>query len=180
MGQEARDAFNAGGATRDLLLARVGLGTSMALGAADLVLSSTLTGQGPHDPELRRAWIAAGNTPYSIRVGTNNYSYQHLEPIGMMLGAIADTYDIMRFAHETQDSEHLAASVVLGVGNAVLSKTYMQGISRFFDALHDPEKDGARWAEGLIDAMVVPSGVNAASRALDSWNRQHQGLLESV
>jgi hypothetical protein len=54
-----RAELNAGGATRDLAIAKLGLGTMASLGPADLAISNTMTGRGP---STRRS-IARGEPP---------------------------------------------------------------------------------------------------------------------
>lgn len=174
-----KGAMAAGGAQRDLAIARVTLGTGAAWMFLDLVLGGTMTGKGPSDPELRRAWEAAGNQPYSVRIHGTWYSYRNLEPMGMMIGAIADTFDVMRFARE-DDRDNAAASAVFGVGNALLSKTYMESLAGFFDALANPEQDGKRWVERMAGSMAVPAGVAATASAIDPWVRAHYTLLDAI
>lgn len=177
--QQISAELAAGGATRDLAVARISLGSAVALSAADLALTNTITGKGPSDPQLARAWRDAGNQPYSIRVGDTFYHYNHIEPLGLLMGAIADTFTIARFAKD-EDREALATGLILGAGNAMLSKTYMQGISDFFDALHAPETSGPRWADRLAGALIIPAGVAAAAQSLDPFVRAHYNMLQAV
>lgn len=169
----------AGGASRDLAVARMSLGSAFALAMADLALTHTVTGGGPKDPKLQRAWRAAGNEPYSIRIGDKSYGYSQVEPVGLLTSAIADTFDISRFASE-EDREALALSFVLGAGNALLSRTYLSGVGNFFEALNNPDSDGERWAEALVNSMAAPAGVAAMGQAIDPWVRAHYGMLDSV
>jgi hypothetical protein len=58
---------------------------------------------------MNRAWQAAGNKPYSLRVGDKWYGYNRVEPIGMHMAALADTVETLKFAHD-EDAEQLAWS----------------------------------------------------------------------
>lgn len=172
--------FAAGGATRDLAMARTWLGTAVALGFADLALNHVITGNGPHDPQLRRAWLAAGNQPYSIQLpGQRPVGFNMVEPQGMMMGAIADTFDIMRFAREDHDGGELAMSTALGIGSAVLSKTYLQGVANVFEAFNDPDRTGDRVAQSMALSWIAPQGVAAMAHAIDPYVRAHRSLLEN-
>ena len=174
-----RAELEAGGASRDMAIARMGLGGMVAWAAADGVLNQQITGGGPKDPELARAWRAAGNQPYSIKVGNDWYGYNHLEPTGMLVSIIGDTMDTMRFAHE-QDADTLAASLMFGIGNAVLSKTYLQGLAGFFEGMNNPQKDGSKFAFNVVASMATPPGAAAAAQAIDPWVRAHQGLIQQM
>ena len=177
--QSIRAELAAGGATRDLAIARMGLGGMVAWSMADLALNNQVTGRGPQDPELQRAWRAAGNEPYSLKFMGKSFGYNSIEPIGLMTGAIADTFDVMRFAHQ-QDADQVAASLMFGTGNAVMSKTYLSGLSQFFDALNNPQQGGSKYVDGLISSFVTPPGVAAAAQATDPWVRAHYDLLSQV
>jgi hypothetical protein len=174
------EQLNAGGATRDLAMARVWLGSAVALGVSDMALNNAITGAGPHDPQLQRAWRAAGNEPYSIQLpGLRPVSYNMVEPLGMLTGAIADTFNIMKFARE-DGRENLAASLMFGTGHAVLSKTYMQGVADLFEAMNDPERSGDRIAQSMVMPFLTPQGIAAAAHAIDPFVRAHRTLMDNV
>jgi hypothetical protein len=169
----------AGGATRDLAMARMGLGTGVSLIVAPFVLGGRITGRGPTDPQINRAWQSAGNEPYSVRVGDKWYGYNRVEPIGMHMAALADTLETAKFAHD-EDAEQVAWSTAFGIGDAMLSKTYMQGMSDFLNALHDPQGEGKYYGDKLVASMALPQGAAAIAGASDDWLRQHYSLLTAV
>lgn len=171
----------AGGATRDLALARITLGSTLAASFAGLTLSGTITGRGPSDPQLQRAWQAAhgGDVRHSLKLGDTYYGFNTIEPIGLMAGVIADTHDIMRFAKE-EDAGQAALSLAFGAGEALLSKTYLQGTADLFKALQDPDKESARYLTGLLSSAAVPNTVKDIARGMDPWMRQHYELLDTI
>jgi len=169
----------AGGARKDIALARVGLGTSAIMATLGPAMAGMVTGGGPRDPEMRRAWLAAGNQPYSIRIGDSSYQYNRIEPIGQILGSLADTVDIVKFAH-AHDGEQAALSLAFGIGNSLLSKTYMTGLSDFLDALHSPATESKRYFESLATSFVVPQGVSGLEKATDPVMRAHYDLLDAI
>lgn len=173
----------AGGASpeRDILIAKMGLGSAVSLAVADLALNNYVTGKGPSDPANNRAWRAAGNRPYSLQIpGMRAVQINQVDPAGIIFGAIADTFNILKFSEDDDmDTGTLVASLVFGVGNAMLSKSYMQGLSDFFEGMNDPQREGSRWLERL-GGTVVPSGVARLARATDEWERAHYGFLDSL
>lgn len=169
----------AGGAGRDLALAQIGLGTGTIMATSALALGNIITGNGPTDPRLRSAWLAAGNQPYSIQFpGARPIQYQP-EPFAMMMGGIADTIGLGKFARE-EDADSAALSLALGVGHVFLSRTYMQGLSDFLDAVQNPDRDGQRYADRLAASLAVPRAVGDVAGAIDGWQRAHYGLLDAI
>lgn len=169
----------AGGASRDLALARMGLGTAVSVIAAPFMAAGMITGRGPSDPQMNRAWREAGNRPYSVNLGGTWYGYNKVDPLGLHLGALADTIGTVRFARD-EDADQLAWSMAFGMGDALLSKTYMQGMSNFLEALHDPQGEGKYYGDRLVAAMAMPSGANAAAIAGDDWMREHYDTLDAI
>lgn len=167
------------GAARDLAFARVGLGTALSLAAGGLAAAGYITGRGPSDPNLRKAWLAAGNQPYSVQVPGQRPIAMPIEPFGMQIGAIADTMDLLKFA-KPQDADQLALSLVLGTGHAFLSRTYMSGIADFFDAIQHPDTQGARWADNLVASLTVPRLASDVAGAVDPTVRAHYDFMATV
>lgn len=59
----------AGGARRDIALARITTGSLLIATAADMAMSGIVTGRGPSDRRERQAMERGGWQPYSIKVG---------------------------------------------------------------------------------------------------------------
>jgi len=175
-----REDMLAGGARRALAQAQAGLGTGVSLAALPFVLNGNITGGGPTSQAERYAWLNAGNKPYTITLpGGASFTYNKVEPFGMSLGAIADTVELMRYAHE-DDNSALAASLALGIGHAMLNKTYMQSWSDLVDAMSDPNQKGSKFVDQLAASFAVPSIVSGIDRLFDDNMRAHQGLFETV
>jgi hypothetical protein len=77
----------------------------------------------------------------------------------------------MKYAHD-EDGEQLAWSAAFGMGDAMLSKTYMQGMSDFLEALHDPQGEGALWRPAAVGDGHA-AGAAALAMASDPWRREH-------
>jgi hypothetical protein len=144
-----------------------------------LAANGNITGRGPSDPGLNKEWQAAGNQPYSLQLpGARPIQLNQIEPFGLHLATIGDTVNLMKFAKE-EDAEHLALSLGFGIGNAMLSKTYYQGMANFLDAMTHPDENAARYTSNLV-ASFVPVGIQRLGKANDDWMREHNGILESI
>lgn len=169
----------AGGASRDLAYAKMGLGTGLAMTTAVAATAGYITGGGPTNPQMRRAWLDAGNQPYSVQVpGQRPVSYP-VEPFSRTIGAVADAVDLMKFA-KPEDNDQLALSLALGMGHAFLSTTYMSQTSNFMNALQHPDTDGGRWVDQLVSSMAVPREAADITGVIDPWVRAHYSLGQTI
>lgn len=173
----------AGGARRDLALARMGLGSAVLLTAADLAMSGRISGGGPVEPSQKAALMRTGWQPYSIKVGDRWYSYRRGDPLGMTLGLAADMVEMLQNTDwdspEAKEAEAVAAALAAAVANSALSKTYLSGLSELFDALSDP----ARYSEGYFKRQagsLVPTGAAEIARAIDPYMREVASMVDGL
>lgn len=152
-----RAALEAGGAERDMAIAKMTTGSMVSLSLAEMVLSGRITGGGPSDPELSQAWKDAGYQPYSIKIGDSWYSTRRLSPIGDLLGITADAVEIMTYANAKQQ-EDIANALVFAWANAFSDKTYFQGAANVFEAMDKKGRDGEKFW-GNLAASFNPAIV---------------------
>jgi hypothetical protein len=174
----------AGGARRDLAIARVTLGSMVTAAVIDATMSGQITGRGPVDPGQREALAREGWQPYSIKVGDRWFSYNGISPIGDMLGMSADIAETAHFANEQmvdgKDMEKVTLAAIAAVGGNVMNKSYLSGFASVVDALHDPNGGGAAaWARQLAGS-VVPSGAFVVTRAMDPNVHAVNSMLDAI
>jgi hypothetical protein len=185
MMQSVRDEIAAGGARRDLALAKITMGSMVMAVSADLTLSGSITGAGPVDRDQKNILRATGWQPYSIRVGDTYYAYNRLDPTGALLGLAADMAEIMGQTTEA-DAQQLAVAAGLSVGQNMASKTYMSGLVDFMDAFFssstDPEANNYKLNSWLTRtaASVVPAGVAALERSISPELTATYGILDRI
>lgn len=167
-----REDVAAGGARRDLALARMSMGSTVAALVATEAASGRITGGGPSNPQEKEALKASGWQPYSILVDGKYYGYNRLDPMGAIVGMAADAVDTLQYAEEEDSKEAVAGAVVLGFADALMSKTYLQGLSSLLDVIThgDREKSVTRWASGQA-ASFEPAWVNFLRRSGDDTIR---------
>lgn len=185
LSSSVRAEIKAGGARRDMALAKISTGSMLMALSADYAMSGNLTGGGPRNPQMRNLQRATGWQPYSIRVGDNYYAYSRLDPVGAFIGLSADITEIMGQTTEA-DTMDLVMSAVTATAQNVTSKTYLSGVAEFFDMMGsisaDPEsanKQAKKWVERLAGS-VVPSGVAQINRTLNPELKATQGILEKI
>ena len=173
------DDVGAGGARRDLALAKMAGGMLTTGTFAALATAGVVTGGGPSDRTLRDRLRETGWQPHSIKIGETYYGYNRLDPFGMMLGLVADYAEIAGHLPEGARLE-LAAALGLAMSKNMLSKTYMTGIADLLEAIEAPDKRTQKFLEGLARS-AVPIGVRTVERTItDPTLRETRGLLDQI
>jgi hypothetical protein len=168
----------AGGARRDLALARMSLGSLLGAVTADLTLSGKITGGGPSNPDMRQIWMDEYK-PYSIRVGDEWYAYSRLDPLGMVIGMAADASTIMSQVSEL-DASTLAKSVAIAFSKNVTSKTWLRGLSELVNVMSNPDWYGGRWIQNLA-GTIIPTGAAQINRTyFDPVLRDARSIIDGI
>jgi hypothetical protein len=130
-----RKDMAAGGATRELAMAKWAMGSGIMIGAGSYVADGRITGGGPANQNLRAVYLASGWRPYSFvfsdgewdqefvaflgkmrmdpSIGQDGKLYvpfRGLDPIAGSLAMVADAVEYARY----EDDQDLVAQVVLG------------------------------------------------------------------
>jgi hypothetical protein len=176
--KSVRNEISAGGARRDLALAKMSVG-SMGMGVvASMTMEGMITGNGPSEPGMRQLKYDLGWKPYSVKVGDKYYAYNRLEPIGMLFGIAADFTEIAGGMTESE-RDHLATAIVAAVSQNITSKTWLRGLSEAISAVEDPQRYGAKWFENLA-GTVVPTGVAQIERVVSPEMSAIYSAMDSI
>ena len=160
--------LKAGGAARDLALARVSMGSLTAGSVAMYAASGQITGGGPSNHKARQALEATGWKPYSIVYTVNGkttyQSYQRAEPLAYVIGAVADMVEIQSYGDDQLDTDDervndISSAVVAAIAENTMNKTFLQGISDFTKMMDDPKRYAQSWGQNLLTAQIPFSGA---------------------
>ena len=180
-----RNEIKAGGARRDMALAKVATGSLAMAAAADYTMSGDISGAGPTNPAMRNQLRLTGWQPYSIKVNDTYYTYSRLDPVGAFIGLAADAAEIMGQTDDA-DTLDLVMAATTAVAQNMTSKTYLSGVSEFFDAMSsvstDPEGKNTkmkRYFERLAGS-VVPAGVAQIERTMSPEMSAANGVIEKI
>lgn len=155
-----REDLAAGGARAALAKARLGLGSFVMLGVADMIAEGTATGGGPSDPGLRSVWRET-HQPYSIKIGDTWHAYNRLDPLGMIVGLSADVTEAMGDASE-EDREALPVAIFGAMAKNLTSKTYLSGVADLMEAASNPDRYGERWVQRYAGTLLPFSSLTGA------------------
>jgi len=177
--REWRKDFAAGGAQRDLAVARATIGAGIGALVAEAAEMGLITGSVPPDKNKRRLQNADGWEPYSVKIGDKYYSYRRLDPFAITIGSAADMATLGDGMTDGQKDKG-AALVVASIMNNLTNKTWMSGLSDMLAGLRDPERYGGRFVDRFAGSATVPTGVAQIARALDPTARETDGTLEYI
>jgi len=177
--REVRDDFKAGGAKRDLAIARMSLGTGLGLLVTQWTAGGSITGGGPADRSRERLMRADGWQPYSIKVGDKYVSYQRLDPLASTLGVAADLVDLQSAMTEKQQ-EHVAKLVVASLIQNLANKTWLSGASDLAEAIGDPQRYGDSYTRRLAGSLTTPAASSQLAQTIDPTLREARTVLDAI
>ena len=175
---DIRAAIAGGGAASDLALARITMGTGLAMVMVDMALKGRITGAGPSDPELAKTWRRT-HVPFSIRIGDTWYSYNRTDPFGLIIGASASYAEVFG-VHTVEENGKFIAAIALAASKSVFNKTWMRGPAEFLDAATQPDKFGERYIEQNIGSFLVPTLAAQTARVIDPVWRQVNDVSDAI
>jgi len=174
-----RADFKAGGARRDLAIARAAVGSGVGAVVAELAAKGLITGNGPADEDAKQLLRADGWQPYSIKIGDRYISYQRLDPFASTLGVAAGMVELQDHMTDKQ-REKVAMLVTASVMQNLSSKTWLSGIGDLVEAVNDPTRYADNWIKRLAGSAAVPAGVAQVARTMDPTMREAESILDAV
>lgn len=177
--KEWRADFKAGGARRDLAVARAMVGSGIGATIAQLASEGFITGGGPADEDARALLQADGWQPYSIRIGDKYYSYQRLDPLASTMGIAADMVDLQSHMTDKQ-REEVATLVGIATIKNLSSKTWLSGMTDLVEAIEDPDRNLRNFLARMAGSIAVPAGIAQLARVSDPVLREAREPLDRI
>jgi endonuclease YncB( thermonuclease family) len=176
---EWRKDYAAGGARRDLAMAKALVGTGFGAAMYEAAQSGTITGAAPSDPKKARLLYADGWKPYSVKVGDTYYSYARLDPFSSTIGVAADMATLPEGMSDRQKEDKATLLVASILGN-LANKTWLSGATGFVEALSDPERNADNMMQRLVGSLLVPNIIAGTARTLDPTQREVETMGEAL
>ncbi len=155
LSERMRRDLMAGGAARDIAMAKLGIGTALTVGVYNFYNAGLITGSGPDDPATRKLWEKAGWRQSAIKIGDNWYSYNRTDPFGTTLGAMADYMDRANYNADKNDFQRYFMAAVFTAADHTFDATYMRGANEMFQVITG-RKSFESWVSNMAVPMVKP------------------------
>ena len=182
------DLFSGDPARRDMALGKLSAGamawgTISAFVAEDYDCSDDfcITGGRHPDPGIAAAYKRSGWQPYSIKIGDEWFSYSRLDPIGQMLGIVADSNRVLASLNSDDEKafDEFAVGLVMSVSNNLTNKTYMRGVAEFLDAVESRNLETFKRYYRRFGTSFIPSLVGAVEQQVDPTWRDSRTLVDA-
>lgn len=194
---EVRRDIAAGGATRDLALARIALGTGAMAYGVNLAMNERITGSGPTNRRERQALRSTGWQPYSFffRRGETDLddatieamkaagvpisetdegvyvSYAGLEPVGLLFGVAADTFNIMKWQTNEEAKDSLAMAAVMAMFENMKERSFLEGLSQAVRAMDEGPQFANSYLQSLArSGAIIPKPFSALLNRIESFD----------
>lgn len=179
-----RADIKAGGARKELALARIATGSAMMSITGLMAIKGQITGQGPANYNERRIKEMTGWKPNSILVGDTYYSLERADPIAQILLMSANIYEVVGQAEDDNDGWDLLYAGAFTIANSLTSKTFYNGLSEMLSAYDSASRDPDNQQNAVVKyvqrlgASTVPAIVAAEARRQDPILRAANTLTE--
>lgn len=167
-----------GPVARDTQIARIATGSAILTAAFAMASEGLITGTGPKGPRELAVLYAIGWQPQSILIGDVYHSYARMEPLAMLFGLGATSYEL---ADKMTDPEveDVGSLLAASIAKNMTSKTWLRGPAEAMQAATDPERYGERWVQRTFGTLV-PTVVAQMARADDPYVRDVQSIFDSI
>lgn len=157
-------------------MSKVVIGSILAGGIYTLAQKNMVTGGPPVNKKDRDVWYATGRKPYHfLAPNGEQYPYGWAEPVATIIGTIADYHGIREYADENDSPWKLA---YYPFARNILNKSWMEGLSNFFETVMDPQMTGEGLEKQLAGSLVPQISYRIAG-VIDPTLRDPRNLEEA-
>lgn len=167
---------NNGAVARDMELGKLAFGGMVLGSVAALAMAGFITGGGPRDPELRKAWLEK-NKPYSLNFG-GGYSYSFKRFDFMLFGLVADLAEIAYHASDTELAK-TGVAIWYSLKNNLVDRQYLDGIMNVIDAFDRGGNAAYNYVKNL-SGSGIPAIVALGAKATDPVVRDVVTILDRL
>lgn len=187
-----RDELAEGGAAAEMAKARMALGTALTSVYIGMAMDGDITGRGPGNRAQREAMQRQDEfggsvfQPYSIRVGNRWFSFERADPMGQMMGLMADMADLVKNGDWDEagrtELDEVWAHGIASVGQAFFDKTALRGLTEMTSALLDGSNGEAERLLMSRASTFLPlnSALRTARRAEDPYLRETHNVVTAM
>lgn len=179
------DDILAGGVKADEAIGRLTMSNLQAMFVYELAKEGFITGGGPVDPAIRKAWLAT-HEPYSVQTKNGWVPYTNEDPMTQPVSIIADFTQIMDQLDEPSAKQAGLAMTYVVMRDSV-NKSWWPAANQLLDIMQGVTRGQPVTAQGtkVLQGPIVTVATGGAiggriERAIDPVNRDARGLYESI
>lgn len=157
-----------GGASADMALAKISVGSSLTIGLWQLYEAGLISGNGPDDPAARAQLEREGWKPNAVK-GPNGKWYQvkRMEPFSTTLAFVANALDKAKYAPTDKDARDFMAHAMLSVAETAMDSAWTAGIYDFYEAVGDVNKWDRFQANYAASFIPYSAAIRTAEQMYD-------------
>lgn len=188
LSRQWREDIAAGGAKRELAIAKFGMGATLMTAVGFQVADGRITGGGPGNTALRQQYMASGWRPYSFVFREGEWDdefiedlkskgidpsiagdgrlyvpYRGFDPISGPLAIIADTVEYARYEDDTELTTQVIMGSVWGLYSYVGQQPVMTGLQQITGAFSTEIPNPKMAFANALDSLVKQGAMYASS-----------------
>ncbi|PYU53204.1 MAG: hypothetical protein DMG48_02935 [Acidobacteria bacterium] len=158
------------------------VGSAIASAIAYHAMQGNVSGGGPLDFRKKQTLEATGWQPYSVKIAGKYYSYNRLEPVGMVAGLTAD---LMHAIHNGEDPESVGVKSKAEHIQAIVARNiehlpFVNSLSNLMQALEPGNTNRIQRFVRNQASEVVPAIVAQTAQAIDPTVRRAGSIGEAI
>ncbi len=190
MSSKIREDIAAGGVRAQMAKSKLATGTALGTAMWFMASAGKITGSDPYDKDVRSARHESGWRPRSFvfedEFGNKTYySYDRMEPLSYIIGAIADIYELTeesKYDTLSEDEmgkvERMMGATLIALSENTMDKSFMTGIRDFLEAATG--KENYKWQNYIkrqSNGLIPYAGLRRdATRLMDDTKRMTDGI----
>jgi hypothetical protein len=155
--------------------ARLIIASGMFAMVNSLYEEQIITGSGPSNYNVRRAWEGTGWRANSLKIGDEYYSLSRTDPLGLSLGIIASTLDYYHETNTNADQSTVMVAGVLSTAELLKDRSFLSGFADAM-AIIDGGSKSLKAAKSLTVSTglsyVVPNIMRDFREGTDPYRRE--------
>ncbi len=169
-----------GNVAQDMAMARMLIGTGLAVTVGTLTGEGYFSGSGPVDSKDSAMWRLAGNQAHSVRIGDMWYGIQKLGPTGMLISTAADMYKVAQLAGDGEMTE-AAGYLIHAFSQNILDQSMMKGPADLLRAITDHERYGDKYVQNFLAGFIPASvAMTQFAQAGDPYSRHARSVVDAI
>ena len=170
-GTRLRRELTSGGPQTDMAMGRITMSLALLMAARSMYEAGDLSGEGPSNPRMKTYMPSAGRPPNSVRFGSKWYNFDRFDPLGAIMGGLADMFDALTYSKDPAAVTNTLLAATWGLAEDLSDSTYLQAVGNLIKSWKMGSEagvvSGAKSFLGRTGGSFVPSISAFGARSMD-------------